>query len=139
VHRSTDALLAGIDRVARSCPNVTFVATTNHVEGVDEAFLSRADLVQAFGYPGLEAVVAILLDTIAEVGPAEAFDEFALTELATECVAASVDARQVRKLVLRAICSRRELALDPRRLRPDDLRAALREEQSTGEIPVAAE
>ncbi len=138
VHRSTDALLAGVDRVAGSCPNVTFVATTNHIAGVDEAFLSRADLVQEFGYPGLEAVVAILLDTIGEVSPAAAFDDAGLRDLARECVAASVDARQVRKLVLRAIISRRELALEPGRLRIDDLAAALRDEQASGEIPVPA-
>ena len=29
VHRATDAVLAGVDRVAWQCPNVTFVATTN--------------------------------------------------------------------------------------------------------------
>ncbi len=137
VHRSTDAVLAGVDHVARDCPNVTFVATTNHVEGVDEAFLSRADLIQEVGYPGIDAVVAILLDTIGEVSPAARFDERGLRELAAACVAASIDARQVRKLVLRAICSRRELALQPDRLRLDDVAAALGEEQAAGEVPAA--
>ncbi len=35
VHRATDAVLAGVDRVARAWPNVTFVATTNYQLGVD--------------------------------------------------------------------------------------------------------
>jgi pachytene checkpoint protein 2 len=138
VHRSTDAVLAGVDHVARECPNVTFVATTNHVDGVDEAFLSRADIVQEVGYPGIDAVIAILIDTIGEVSPAGRFDDPGLRDLAAACVAASVDARQVRKLVLRAVCSRRDLALEPDRLRLEDLVAAVREEQEAGERPAAA-
>src|SRR5258708_32867503 len=51
VHRATDAVLAGIDLVARTCPNVVFVATTNHAAGVDIAFLSRADLREQVGAP----------------------------------------------------------------------------------------
>ncbi len=33
VHRATDAVLSGVDRVARAWPNVTFVATTNYAAG----------------------------------------------------------------------------------------------------------
>ncbi|MGH2450466.1 MAG: AAA family ATPase [Candidatus Limnocylindria bacterium] len=131
VHRATDATLAGIDRVARECPNVTFVATTNHVVGVDRAFLSRADIVEEFALPGVEAVRAILCDAIGEVVPAETIDPAGVERLAADCVAAGLDARRVRKLVLRAIASRRELALAPERLRVEDLAAALR--SSTGE------
>jgi len=125
VHRSTDAVLAGLDHVARTCPNVTFVATTNHVLGVDEAFLSRADLVEAIGYPGAQAIVAILEDALREVAPTIAIESRVLGEVAEACVAASTDARQVRKLVLRAITSRRELALEPDRLSGEDLLGAL--------------
>ena len=55
VHRSTDAVLAGIDRVARNHPNVAFVATTNFPSGVDPAFLSRADLIETIGPPNADA------------------------------------------------------------------------------------
>jgi pachytene checkpoint protein 2 len=126
VHRATDAALAGIDHVAEACRNVTFVATTNHPAGVDAAFLSRADLIEPFGLPGPEAALTILCDAIGEVAPLEGVDEDELERVARECVAARLDARQIRKLVLRALASRRELALAPDLLRAADLAAALR-------------
>lgn len=135
VHRSTDAVLAGIDHVGRTCPNVTFVATTNHRAGVDEAFLSRADLIEEVGYPGADAIEAILRDTMAELAPGAQADAAALRDLATACTAAFLDARRVRKLVLRAVCSRRELAIAPDRLRVDDVAAVLRAERRLREAP----
>lgn len=125
VHRATDAVLAGVDHVSRACPNVTFVATTNHVAGVDVAFLSRADLVEQIGLPGPQAVARILRDTMSELVPADRIDGASLLKLATECVERSLDARQVRKLVLRAVCSSRELALAPERLTVADVAAAM--------------
>lgn len=126
VHRATDALLSGIDRVARSCPNLTFVATTNHAVGVDAAFLSRADQVEELGLPGAEAVALILRDTLSELAGRDGLDPALLGALAAECASLGVDARQVRKLVLRAVTSRRELADDPSRVSLADLAAALR-------------
>ena len=128
VHRATDAVLAGVDHVARTCPNVTFVATTNHSAGVDVAFLSRADLIEHLGLPGPEAVVRILRDTLGELVPADRIDEAALRALAIDCADRALDARQVRKLVLRAVCASRELALAPDRLSVADVAAALRAE-----------
>jgi len=128
VHRATDAVLEGVDEVARRCPNVTFLATTNHRVGVDEAFLSRADLVEELGLPDADGVERILADTIAELTRSEKLDERALRALAQACVAARLDARRVRKLVLRAIASRRDLALAPERLVIADIAAALRAE-----------
>lgn len=121
VHRATDATLAGIDHVAEACPNVSFVATTNDIAGVDAAFISRADLVEGFALPGLDAVAAILFDAVGEVAPIEGMDRDVLDRVARECVARHMDARQVRKLVLRAIASRRELALSPERLSIEDI------------------
>lgn len=125
VHRATDAVLAGLDHVARAWPNVTFVATTNHAVGVDEAFLSRADLIERFELPSVDAVRAILLDSLRELNPGQAENDQALDRLAARCVAAGSDARQVRKLILRAVTSRRELALAPEKLRIEDVAAAL--------------
>ncbi len=125
VHRATDAVLSGVDRVARDCPNLTFVATTNHIAGVDAAFLSRADLVEEIGLPGVAAAERILRDTIAEVTDAGAFEASAFDTLARACVARELDARRIRKLVLRALTARRETALDPSLLRADDVIAAL--------------
>jgi AAA+ superfamily predicted ATPase len=129
VHRATDAVLSGVDHVARNCRNVTFVATTNHRAGVDVAFLSRADLVEEVGYPGAEAVRAILEDTLRELTQAE-LDGAALAALAARCAASHVDARQVRKLVLRAVCDRRDLALDPAGITVQDLEQTFRAERA---------
>lgn len=121
VHRATDAVLSGLDHVSRTYPNVTFLATTNHAVGVDRAFLSRADLIEEIGYPDSDAVTAILLDTIREITGREGLEPAALRPIAERCAAASVDARQVRKLVLHAVCSTPELALQPERLTIEDL------------------
>ncbi|HKY50339.1 MAG TPA: AAA family ATPase [Candidatus Limnocylindria bacterium] len=128
VHRATDAVLAGVDQVARACPNLLFLATTNHAVGVDAAFLSRADLVEDIGLPSAAAVEQILRDTLEQVVGAARLDGAALGPLAKACVDARLDARRVRKLVLRALASRRELALTPERVRVDDIAAALRDE-----------
>ena len=128
VHRATDAVLEGVDEVARRCPNVLFVATTNLSAGVDEAFLSRADLVEMTQLPKAEAVAAILRDTLRQVTDADGIDEAALRRVARACVDAKLDSRRVRKLVLRAISSRWELALEPARVRLHDIEAVLRDE-----------
>lgn len=125
VHRATDAVLSGVDRVAQAWPNVTFVATTNYEAGVDAAFLSRADLVEHVATPGAAAVRAILADTIAELTATSDLDGPSLDDLATACAGAGMDARQVRKLVLRAVVSRRELALAPDLLRIEDVAAVM--------------
>jgi AAA+ superfamily predicted ATPase len=128
VHRATDAVLAGVDQVARACPNLTFVATTNHAVGVDAAFISRADLVEDIALPNAAAVEQILRDTLEQVVGAARLDGSALGPLAKACVDARLDARRVRKLVLKALASKRELAMSPERLRVEDLAAALRAE-----------
>jgi AAA+ superfamily predicted ATPase len=134
VHRATDAVLAGVDQVARACPNLMFVATTNHSVGVDAAFLSRADLVENIALPNAAAVELILRDTLQQMLGDDYYvraahrDGDALGALAKACVAARLDARRVRKLVLRALASRRELALSPGKLRVEDIAAALRAE-----------
>lgn len=128
VHRATDAVLAGVDRVARAWPNVTFVATTNYQLGVDAAFLSRADLVEQVGLPGASAIRTILADTLREVMGAGVDDHPAtdLDALAEACAALAMDARQVRKLVLRTIASDRDLALDPSSISAARVLAVLR-------------
>lgn len=123
VHRATDAVLSGVDRVARAWPNVTFVATTNYEAGVDVAFLSRADLVEHVGAPGAPAIRTILADTLSEITGRAHPDDEALNQLSARLAARSIDARQVRKLVLRAVVSRQELALEPAGLSIGDVAA----------------
>jgi SpoVK/Ycf46/Vps4 family AAA+-type ATPase len=67
VHRATDAVLLGIDEVARKLPSVLFVTTTNFIEAVDEAFLSRADLVMRFALPDRDTIVKILASALTEL------------------------------------------------------------------------
>src|SRR5258706_15040078 len=67
VHRATDAVLLGIDEVAKKLPSVLFVTTTNFIEAVDTAFLSRADLVMRFALPDTETIARILESAIGEL------------------------------------------------------------------------
>ncbi|MDP9416744.1 MAG: AAA family ATPase [Actinomycetota bacterium] len=128
VHRATDALLAGIDAVAAEHPGVLFVTTTNFPQAIDEAFLSRADLVLHVPLPDEETVAAILrasLQELATLWPKlrPLMDDQALVgKLAARC--AGWDGRRVRKLVLAALAQRPEVALDPAKLSADDLFAA---------------
>jgi SpoVK/Ycf46/Vps4 family AAA+-type ATPase len=126
VHRATDAVLAGVDRVARDWPNVTFVATTNYQLGVDGALLSRADLIEDVGLPAAGAIRAILADTLLEVTGTDPGESAELDALASASVAAELDARQIRKLILRTIASDRALALDPQGITAGRVLAVLR-------------
>jgi AAA+ superfamily predicted ATPase len=129
VHRATDALLAGIDSVAAEHPRVLFVTTTNFPEAVDEAFLSRADLVVRLDLPDKTTIAAILrhsLEELAAIWPGLlplAADEALHEKLAGECV--GWDGRRVRKIVLAALAQRREVARDPDQLSADELVSAV--------------
>jgi AAA+ superfamily predicted ATPase len=126
VHRSTDAMLTGLDQFAAKCRNVLLVATSNTLDAVDDAFLSRVDLDERIGLPDQEAIVRILGSTLREVGVAVESGDERLAELGLACAARGLDARRVRKLVLRALVSHGpELALHPRTLSIDHLGAAL--------------
>ncbi|MET0704178.1 MAG: AAA family ATPase [Mycobacterium sp.] len=129
VHRATDALLAGIDAVAADLPRVLFVATTNFVEAVDEAFLSRADLVVTLALPDTVTIGEIFRHSLRELAvlwPAIrslAEDDGLHAKLATACV--GWDGRRVRKLVLSALAQRQATTRDPNLLTADDLLAAV--------------
>jgi AAA+ superfamily predicted ATPase len=128
VHRATDALLTGIDAVAADLPRVLFVATTNFVEAVDEAFLSRADLVVELALPDAATIAQILRHSLLELsvlwpGIGSLADDDGLhAKLATAC--AGWDGRRVRKLALSALALRQATTRDPNLLTADDLLAA---------------
>ncbi|MCU1489477.1 MAG: ATPase [Acidimicrobiaceae bacterium] len=127
VHRSTEAVLTGLDHVARAHPNVVFVATTNFPEAVDEAVLSRVDILEVLGPPSADAIVEILRDSLSEL-PNTTMDLAGdrLQSLADRLAERSIDARQVRKLVFRAMVSGgTDLALGSRALNMDDLERAI--------------
>ena len=125
VHRATDALLAGIDAVAAELPRVLFVATTNFLEAVDEAFLSRADLVLELALPETATIARIIrhsLHELAAIWPGVtslADDDGLHAKMAAAC--AGWDGRRVRKLVLSALTVRQEVTRDPNLLTVDDL------------------
>jgi AAA+ superfamily predicted ATPase len=129
VHRATDAVLAGIDFLAEAHPRIVFVATTNFPEAVDEAFLSRSDLVLTLGLPDEATIAAILQRSLAELagiwpGARPLAEDTALhRKLAAH--SAGWDGRRVRKIVLTALAQRPEVALDPNLLEPADLLAAV--------------
>jgi AAA+ superfamily predicted ATPase len=128
VHRATDAVLAGVDALAASHPRSLFVTTTNFVAAVDEAFLSRADLVLHLDLPDETTIAAILAHSLAELAAIWpgvrplAHDDALHRKLAERC--AGWDGRRVRKLVLAALAQRRATAEDPNELAVDDLLAA---------------
>src|SRR5207253_3240998 len=70
VHRATDAVLTALDQVSRDHPHIVFVATSNFTEALDEAFVSRADVAIALPLPDVEAITAILRQTLADFASA---------------------------------------------------------------------
>jgi SpoVK/Ycf46/Vps4 family AAA+-type ATPase len=128
VHRATDAVMLGIDEIARKLPAVLFVTTTNFIDAIDDAFLSRADLVMHFALPDAATIAAILQHSLAELAvqwPAiKALNKDQVDEVASLCH--GWNGRQVRKLVLAALAQRLEVAKDPALLTFEDLREAAR-------------
>ena len=147
VHRATDAVLLGIDEIAKNLPSVLFVTTTNFIEAVDEAFLSRADLVMRFALPDRATIEAILASALSELTvqwPALlplTRDHARLAALAALCE--GWDGRRIRKLILAGLAQRLEVARDPSRLSWEDLFSAARKkggvEWAGGVAPTARE
>jgi AAA+ superfamily predicted ATPase len=125
VHRATDAVLAGIDDLVARCPTVVFVVTTNYVSVVDEAFLSRADLVLELDLPDEPTRAGILRSALSELAlhwpglRSLAEDEALLATLAGRT--SGYDGRRLRKLPLRAIAAGPRLAREPADLTAADL------------------
>jgi SpoVK/Ycf46/Vps4 family AAA+-type ATPase len=147
VHRATDAVLLGIDEIAKKLPAVLFVTTTNFIEAVDGAFLSRADLVMRFSLPDVETIARILASAIRELAvqwpvlEPMTREPGKVAELAKLCE--GWDGRRIRKLVLAALAQRLEVARDPAKLQWDDFFAAARKkggvEWAGGAAPTARE
>jgi AAA+ superfamily predicted ATPase len=132
VHRATDAVLLGIDAIAKTLPSVLFVTTTNFMDAVDEAFLSRADLVMRFALPDRDTIAKILESALRELAvqwpglvPLTK-DPKKLVELARLCE--GWDGRRIRKLILAALAQRLDVARDPAKLGWDDLFEAARKQ-----------
>lgn len=127
VHRASDAVLVGLDDLAAHCPNVFVLSTTNFPVAVDEAFVSRADLVLQLDLPDEDTAARIVgagLADLAERWPALSIlagDIELHAELARWCK--GWDGRRLRRLALQALGSRPELAMHPDTLTAADLAA----------------
>ncbi len=133
VHRATDAVLAQLDQLAAQFPSLLFIATSNFEQAIDEAFLSRADLVEVIGLPTPEACEQILADTVLSIGEVYPKVKHIIHEqdfklAAKLCV--GLDARRVRKAVLAACARNKHTALDPSGLKSADILAAVEQAQS---------
>jgi SpoVK/Ycf46/Vps4 family AAA+-type ATPase len=129
VHRAVDAALVGIDRLARDHPKVLIVATSNFAGAIDNAFLSRADLVITVPIPDIEGRKVILRDTIEAVSAIGNIDHLGRPEVIERIAVAAegIDGRQLRKAVAGAIARRTETVDDVQHLTEDDLIATVRE------------
>ena len=125
VHRATDAVLMGLDVLRQRCPHVVLVVTTNFLAAVDEAVLSRADLVLHTRVPDEAVIEEILRGSLHELaeqwpGLRPLGDDRSLrAKLAARCL--GLDGRRIRKVVLAALALRPEVAADPEQLTADDL------------------
>jgi SpoVK/Ycf46/Vps4 family AAA+-type ATPase len=127
IHRATDAVLVQLDVLAERHPNLLFLATSNFPQAVDAAFTSRCDLVVHVPLPDREACMRILKDCLIGLGktypaigklPSMAgFDR-----CAAECV--GLDGRAIRKMVANGLASSPQTAMNPERLKIEDLLAA---------------
>jgi len=133
VHRATDAVLAQLDQLAVDHPGLLFIATSNFSGAIDDAFLSRADLVVTVGLPSEEACEQILRSTI--TGLAKSYPKLdalakdsKLKQAGKLCV--GLDGRRIRKVVISALASSKDIAMDPTKLTTEALFGAIREAQA---------
>ena len=127
VHRATDAVLAALDSNTVDFPNLVFVATSNFVRALDEAFLSRVDVHIRIPVPDSTGIVRILKHALRSMAPAFAPLAQLACDPGLEKVAerlAGADGRRVRKTVTEAMLGRRDTVLDPGSTTIDDLIAA---------------
>jgi SpoVK/Ycf46/Vps4 family AAA+-type ATPase len=125
VHRATDAVLAGMDHLARNLHNVLLVATTNFPKALDRAVVSRADHIEEIDRPNLAAREAIIEDTLRNIASVWK-DVRALIEDAHTLARAAdgLDGRQIRKAIFAAAASDLDVAKDLNRLSGAHIKSA---------------
>ncbi|GAB2766214.1 AAA family ATPase [Sinomonas soli] len=135
VHRATDAVLAGLDPLRAQGPHLVLVVTTNFLEAVNEAVLSRADLVLATTLPDVETIERIVHELSGQWPALMPFAEdqgHGDGDLAKLLL--GLDGRRARKAVLAALAIRTDVALDPTLLASEDMREAARWMAAGGEF-----
>jgi AAA+ superfamily predicted ATPase len=130
VHRATDAVLAQIDHLAAKHPNLLFIATSNFSAAIDDAFLSRADLIIKVEPPTAEGREDIIRDTLEELARAFPAVGKLITPTHLKNLAAlsdGVDGRRLRKAVVNACALNKQTAIDIEKLTFHDLQTAMRD------------
>jgi pachytene checkpoint protein 2 len=128
VHRATDAVLTQLDQLAASNTQLLFIATSNFPDAIDDAFLSRADLVVTVELPTADACRAILLDTLARIGrvyPKVAKLQTDPLVAKAADIAVGLDGRRIRKAVLSALAHSKQIAMNPDLLTAQAVLAAI--------------
>ena len=128
VHRATDAVLSGMDRLTRDHRNVLLIATTNFARALDTAFISRADHIEEFRLPNEEARREIIAETLSAIGGV--WKHVKALEADSERlakVADGLDGRRIRKEIFVAIGSDIETAKDPNKLTRAKIETAFRQ------------
>ena len=141
VHRAVDAVLTGLDRLARRHPNVVIFATSNFPQALDTALTSRADLVVDVPLPTLAARRSILESTVTALaahfrGAAVLAEPLCLD--AAALAAEGLDGRQIRKTVAAACAVESDAQGDPGRVTPSALLTAVTAAATTGANAAAA-
>ncbi len=137
VHRATDAVLAALDSNTVDYPNLVFVATSNFVGALDEAFLSRVDVHIHVPAPDETGIVRILKHALESMAPAFPALGHLACDAGIERVAkrlAGADGRRVRKTIMEAMLGRHETVSDPGSTTIDDLLAGARRAKEDGGI-----
>ncbi len=125
VHRATDAVLAGMDRLTREHRNVLLIGTTNFPKALDSAVISRADHIEEIGLPSDEARREIILDTLGAVGEVWKRVKHLEHDVARLSAAADgLDGRRIRKAIFASMASDVETAKDPGKLTMHQIEAA---------------
>jgi pachytene checkpoint protein 2 len=129
VHRATDAVLVQLDALAEDHPQLLFVATSNFPQAVDDAFLSRCDLILEVPLPDREACGRILKDCLTGLGQVyPAIGRLASCNEIAECAASCIglDGRAIRKMVANALAANQQTAMNPEKVTIAALLAAAR-------------
>lgn len=132
MHRATDAVLAQLDHLASTCPNILFIATSNFPQAIDAAFWSRSDLIVTMGLPSPDACREILTNTLEAVGNAYPSVKKLLQDPQLEKAVSllnGLDGRRIRKLVAAACTFDKKVALDPSQLSMADIVRAITHEK----------
>jgi AAA+ superfamily predicted ATPase len=111
VHRGTNAFLTGMDYVSSELPNVLTIMTTNYPENLDSAVVSRVDMTEHLDLPDTVAIRQIMLDTAGELHGLLGFEDGHSALDSAVDAAAGLDGRQIRKAIIEAAASDRQVAL----------------------------